>query len=141
MSNPIPPKPSDVKSVSQKNSKKIMTNLRKSTRYMRFDLGITVRKIGFLKLSFLKNKDVTVKLVDISSRGIGILVATDLRLALNQKVCISVRFRNFKEFEIPSTVVRKSSVGDVEMYGIKFDRISNTFANYLLKTQTKLTFK
>jgi PilZ domain len=141
MSDSNPAKTSSVKTISQKSSKKLLTNLRKSTRYMRYDLGITVRKLGLLKFSFLKSDDIPVKLVDISSRGIGVLIATDLRLTLNQKICVSIRFRNFKEFEIPSTVVRKTSVGDVEMYGIKFDRISNTFANYLLKTQTKLTFK
>ena len=108
---------------------------------MRYDLGITVRKKGLLKFSFLKHDEIPVKLVDISSRGIGVLITSDLQLSQNQKIFVSVRFRNFKEFEIPSTVMHKTSVDDAIMYGIKFDRISNTFANYLLKTQTKLSFK
>jgi PilZ domain len=116
------------------------SNRRKSMRYIRHDIGITVRKIGLFKFSFLKNRDIPVKLIDISSRGVGVLIATNLRLTFHKKVFLIIRFSDFKEFEVPGTVVRRSP-GDAQIYGIKFDRLNNDLADYLLKTQTKLTFK
>ena len=81
-----------------------------------------------------------VKLIDISSRGVGVLIATHLRLTSNKKVCLIIRFSDFREFEVPGTVVR-SKVNDMQVYGIKFDAVNNDLANYLLKTQTKLSFR
>jgi PilZ domain len=114
-----------------------VVNKRKSTRYVRYDIGVTLRKIGLLDFDFLKYPENSVKLVDISSRGIK--VSTNLPLKISNKINITIRFSDFREFQIPATVVYKSS-GDNQMYGIKFDRVSNDLANYLLKTQRKLRF-
>jgi PilZ domain len=138
MSNPNQPEPSDDQWFNQVNSKPFNSNQRKSTRVIRKDIGVTVRQIGLLNFKLFKNSEISVKPIDISSRGI--LIATDTRLSLNKKVLLIIRFADFKEFEIPSTVVRKS-VGDTQIYGIKFDSVNNKLANHLLRTQKRLTFK
>lgn len=113
-------------------------NRRMGIRYIRNDLGVSLRKIGLFKFSFRGNEDISVKLVDISSRGV--LIATNIKLPINKKVFLTIRFADFKEFEIPSEVVRKSG-NNVQIYGIKFDHINDALADKLLATQRKLTFK
>lgn len=140
MSNPNNPKPSEVKWFNQDVPEQFQANQRKSTRYVRNDIGITVRKIGLLMFGFLKNRDIPVRLVDISSRGVGVIIATNFRLTINKKVRLLIRFSDFTEFLIPGIVVRRS-MGEVQIYGIKFYSVNNDLANHLLKTQTKLTFK
>ncbi|ESS72871.1 PilZ domain-containing protein [Methyloglobulus morosus KoM1] len=140
MSIPNQPPSTDGKWFNKEIPKPFKSNQRKSTRYIRNDIGITLRKIGLLNLRFLKNRDIPVKLVDISSRGVGVLIATHLRLTFNKKVVLIIRFFDFKEFEVAGTVVRVSP-GIVQIYGIKFDHLNNELADYLLKTQTKLSFK
>jgi hypothetical protein len=140
MPNPIQPKISDEKWFNQEIPEQSWTNKRKSTRYVRNDIGITINKVGLLKFSFLKNVATPVKLIDISSRGVGVLVASNLRLSLKKRIHLLIRFADFAEFNIPSTVVRRSP-GEVHVYGIKFDKVNNELANHLLKTQTNLTFK
>ena len=113
-------------------------NRRMSVRYVRNDIGVTIRKIGLFNFTFLANKDISVKLIDISSRGA--LVATNMRLATNKNIFLTLRFADFKEFEIPGKVVRKA-VGDLQIYGIKFDQLNEEMADHLLATQRKLAFK
>ena len=113
-------------------------NRRMGIRYIRNDLGVSLRKIGLFKFSFRGNEDISVKLVDISSRGV--LIATNIKLPINKKVFLTIRFADFKEFKIPSEIVRKS--GDaVIVYGIKFDRLNDDLAEKLLATQRKLAFR
>jgi PilZ domain len=138
MSNQNQPEPSDDKWFTQGSPKPFQANQRKSTRVIRKDIGVTLRQVGLLNFKLFKNSEIAVKPIDISSRGI--LVATDTRLSVNKKVLLIIRFADFREFEIPSTVVRKS-MGDVQIYGIKFDTVNNKLANHLLRTQKKLTFK
>ncbi len=114
------------------------TNRRMSIRYVRNDIGVSIRKIGLFNLVFWANKDIAVKLVDIGSRGA--LIATNLKLALNKKIILTIRFADFKEFEISGKVVRKA-MSELPVYGIKFDNISDDLAEHLLATQRKLTFK
>ncbi len=106
-------------------------------RYIRSDIGVTLRKIGLFNFSFGVNQEISVKLVDISSRGI--LVATNIKLPINKQVSLTIRFADFKEFEIPSKVMRKTN-GAVIIYGIKFDKVNNKLADKLLATQRKLSF-
>ena len=113
-------------------------NRRKGIRYIRNDMGVSLRKIGLFKFSFRGNQDISVKLVDISSRGV--LIATNIKLPINKKVFLTIRFADFKEFEIPCEIVRKS-VGAVIVYGIKFDRLNDDLAEKLLATQRKLVFR
>ena len=138
MPNRDQPDPFDDNWSEQDLTEPSRVNRRKSTRFIRNDIGITLRQIGMFNFNFSKNIDLPVKLVDISSRGVSI--ATKLRLSVNKKVLLVIRFSDFKEFEIPSTVIRKS-IGDIQNYGIKYDCVNNDLANYILKTQKKLTFK
>lgn len=114
------------------------TNRRKSVRYVRNDIGATVRKIGLFNFTFMAKNAKSVKLIDISSRGV--MIATNMRLAANKKIVLTIRFADFKEFEVPGKIVRKG-MGKLQIYGIKFDRINDELADYLLATQRKLTFK
>jgi PilZ domain len=113
-------------------------NRRMGIRYIRKDIGVSLRKIGLFTFSFRTNEDISVKLVDISSRGV--LIATNIKLPVNKKIFLTIRFADFKEFEIPGKVVRKSE-GSVLIYGIKFDKLSDDLADNLLATQRRLTFK
>jgi PilZ domain len=140
MSNPDDTKPPDDKWFNQDVPKPFTANRRKSTRYIRNDIGVTVRQIGLLNFSVFKKSDLSVKPLDISSRGVLVTTSTNMNLSINSKVLVIIRFRDFTEFEVLSTVVRKSGE-DVQIYGIKFDRVRNSLANYLLKTQKRLTFK
>ena len=140
MPSQIPPSISDDQWFKQDIPESSKVNRRKSTRYLRSDIGITIRKVGVFKISFLQHSDIPVKLIDISSRGVGVLIATQLRLSINKKVSLIIRFSDFREFEVGGTIVRKS-MGETHIYGIKFDTVNNDLANYLLKTQTKLVFR
>jgi PilZ domain len=113
-------------------------NRRLGIRYIRNDIGTTIRKTGLFHFSLRATHDISVKLVDISSRGV--LVATNIKLPINTKVFLTIRFADFKEFEIPGKVVRKSE-GAVVIYGIKFDSLNNDLADNLLATQRRLSFK
>lgn len=115
-----------------------VTNRRMSVRYVRNDIGVTVKKIGVFNFTFLTDRGRSAKLVDISSRGV--LIATNMRLATNKKIILTLRFADFKEFEIPGKVVRKS-LGDLQIYGIKFDHLNEALADHLITTQRKLTFR
>lgn len=106
-------------------------------RYIRKDIGVTIRKIGLFNFNIGANQDSSVKLVDISSRGV--MIATDLKLPVNKQVFLTIRFADFKEYKILGKVVRKSE-GDVLIYGIKFDKVNNKLADKLLATQRKLSF-
>lgn len=113
-------------------------NRRMGIRYLRNDIGASLRKIGLFNFNFGTTHDVSVKLVDISSRGV--LIATNIKLPINKKVFLTIRFSDFKEFEISGKVVRKSD-GYVIIYGIKFDSLNNDLADNLLATQRRLAFK
>lgn len=121
------------------NTKPFVVNRRKSVRYIRNDIGAKVRKIGIFSFVTLKtNRDISVKLIDIGSRGV--LVSTDNKLLLNKHVILTLRFADFREFEIPSVVVRRADLPK-QQYGIKFDQTNDELAEHLLATQRKLSFK
>ncbi len=138
MSNPDQPTILDDKWFTQDLTESLPDNRRKSTRYVRYDIGVTVRKISFFNFSFIKDWEISVKLVDISSRGV--LIASPMRLDINKKINLIIRFSDFTEFEVPGTIVRKSP-GGAYAYGVKFDRINEDLAEHLLNTQRKLKFK
>ena len=83
------------------------------------------------------NQATSVKLIDISSRDM--MIASSIKLPINKPVSLTIRFADFKEFEIPSKVVRKTQ-GNVIIYGIKFDKVNNKLVDKLLATQRKLSF-
>ncbi len=138
MSIPKQPTTLDDNWFTQDLTESLPDNRRKSTRYVRYDIGVTVRKISFFNFSFIKDWEISVKLVDISSRGV--LISSPMRLEINKKINLIIRFSDFTEFEVPGTIVRKSP-GDANAYGVKFDRINEGLADHLLSTQRKLKFK
>lgn len=138
MSNSIHTELPDDDWLNQEITEAVVTNRRMSIRYIRNDIGARIRKIGLFNFSFLKNREISVRLVDISSRGV--LISTPIRLTINKKVSLTIRFADFTEFDVPGTVVHKS-LGKMQVYGIKFDRLNDDLADYLLKTQRKLTFR
>ncbi len=113
------------------------TNKRMGIRYIRNDIGVTLRKIGLFNFNLFADQDSSVKLVNISSRGA--LIATAIKLPVNKKVTLTIRFADFKEYEIPGKVVRRSQSTDF-FYGVKFDKTNNKLADKLLATQRKLSF-
>ena len=138
MSEPTnPAKPPDEHWSKRGAAVPFKTNRRMGIRYIRSDIAVTVRKIGLFNFNFGANRDSSVKIVDISSRGI--LIATNINLPVNKQVSLTIRFADFKEFIIPSKVVRKTK-GAVITYGIKFDKVNNKLADNLLATQRKLSF-
>lgn len=130
----------DIDQWFENKKKKLFTvNRRKSVRYLRNDIGATVRKIGIFSFVILNaNRDVPVKLVDIGSRGV--LIVTDKNLPVNKPVILILRFPDFREFEIPGIVVRKAELPK-QCYGIKFNQMNDDLAEHLLATQRKLNFK
>ncbi len=136
MSKPTNPVQTDEHWSKSSASAPFKTNRRMGIRYVRSDIGVTLRKIGMFDFTFA-NQDTSVKLIDISSRGV--MIATNLKLPINKPVSLTIRFTDFKEFEIPSKVVRKTQ-GNVIIYGIKFDKVNNKLADKLLATQRKLSF-
>ena len=113
-------------------------NRRMGVRYVRNDISVSVRKIGLYNLIFVTEKGSSVMLMDISSRGV--LVATNMRLNINKKIMLTLRFTDHREFQVPGVVVRKVAIGR-QMYGIKFDRLNNELADHLALTQRKVIFK
>lgn len=113
-------------------------NRRKSTRYVRNDIGVTAWKISLFNFSFIKDWGIAVKLIDISSRGV--LITSPMRFAVHKKIQLNLRFSDFTEFDIPGTIVR-TTTGAAQAYGVKFDRIDESLADHLLMTQRRLKFK
>lgn len=116
---------------NQSQSKK---NIRVATRYIREDIAATVNVPSLLRFG----KTISVKLMDIASRGV--LISTNQRLGINKKLTLTLQFKSGKEFVIKGTIVRRSGLSGEE-YGIKFDRCNDELADYLLETQGKLIFK
>lgn len=68
------------------------------------------------------------------------MIATTMRLATGKKIVLTIRFPDFREFEISGKVVRKA-VAEMQIYGIKFDHTNDVLADHLIATQRKLAFK
>lgn len=137
---PTPDQPTvlDEKWFTQDLTDSYPDNRRKSTRYVRNDIGVTVRKVKIFNFSFITDWGVSVKLFDISSRGA--LISSPMRLTVNKKIHLIIRFSDFTEFEVAGTIVRKSPGNDY-IYGVKFDHINNDLADHLISTQRKLVFR
>jgi PilZ domain len=137
MSKPTNPTQPDEHWSKSGASAPFKTNRRMGIRYVRKDIGVTIRKIGLFDFNIGANQDNSVKLIDISSRGV--MIASSTKLPINKPVALTIRFADFKEFNITAKVVRKSE-GANYIYGIKFDKVNNKLADKLLATQRKLSF-
>lgn len=108
---------------------------RKTIRYIRNDIRI---QLLYSHALGLKKVTVPCHLDDISSKGV--LVTTDKKLGVNKKLTVILTFIDGKEFRIVGRVIRQCP--DIpHRYGIKFEQQENSLGDYLLKTQTDLTFK
>ena len=115
------------------------TNRRLGVRFVRHDIEVALCKAGMLELAFnTMRKDIPVQLIDISSRGV--LISSNLKLNVNKKIILTLRFADDRQFQIPSIIVRKENRG-TSLYGIKFEKTNHRLAEYLLITQKVLTFK
>lgn len=109
-------------------------NHRKSTRYIRQDIKVRVLFGNALGLK----KTIETELNDISSRGA--LVTTPCKLGISKKITLVITFDDGQIFRFSGKIVRKCPSARYR-YGIKFERQENDLGDYLLKTQTDLTFK
>lgn len=124
---------------NQHKSVPFATNRRLGVRYVRDDIIVSLHKMNFLNLDIKVLRDETfVRLLDISSKGAS--VTTDMKLAVNNKIRLTISFIGAKSFEITGKVVRVSQ-GKRPVYGIRFDQVNNRMAEFLVSSQKKLTFK
>lgn len=114
------------------------TNQRLGVRFIRDDITVSIHKSSMFSLGLTARKDFTVSLVDISSRGL--LIASPIKLNISKKISLNLCFADQREFDIMGTVTRKQD-GEGLLYGIKFDKVNNRFADYLIVSQKNLTFK
>lgn len=117
-------------------------NKRKSVRYIRKDLTVFISQpdiLGTYSLSSI-SRATEVKLFDISSRGVLISGPSRLDLKINQTIMLTLIFDSNKMFEFPARIVRKL-IEDRTYYGIKFNRVNDRLAEYLLESQSDLVFK
>lgn len=116
------------------SSESVIKNQRVATRCVRQDIAAYISDLGL----FSFGKTVSVKLLDITSKGV--LIATDKKLSINQKLTLTLCFYSGKTFVIKSSVARIAPLAHYE-YGIKFNQFNNELGDYLLSTQSKLVFK
>jgi len=112
------------------NFNNLPVNKRMAIRYRRKDIKAIVR----VRKLFL-HKGVNVILHDISSRGAGVL--SPEKIPLKGKVSLHLLFNDGKRFVIDAKVVYSLQSN---LYGLKFTKVNNDLAEYLLQTQTDLTF-
>jgi hypothetical protein len=116
-----------------------VANQRRTVRYIRKDITAGIRKESWfdaLGLDWFR-KEIPAELLDISNRGC--LVGCSAKLPVPAKITVLLMFETGMRFEIKSMVVRKAEGRD--QYGIKFARYNDELGEYMLKTQSELTFK
>ncbi len=118
----------------KRGSESVIKNQRVATRCVRPDISAYLSDLGL----FSFGKAISVKLLDITSKGV--LIATDKKLKVNQKLTLTLCFHSGKTFTIKASIVRIAPLSRYE-YGIKFDRYNNELGDHLLTTQSQLVFK
>jgi hypothetical protein len=116
-----------------------VVNQRRTVRYIRKDITAGIRKESWfdaLGLDWFR-KEIPVELLDISNRGC--LVGCSAKLAVPTKITVLLTFETGTRFEIKAMVVRKAEGRD--QYGIKFAQYNDKLGEYMLKTQSELTFR
>jgi hypothetical protein len=110
---------------------------RATVRYVRDDITVAICKHN----PFVFGKEVFIdlgELIDINCRGL--LVSSNARLKISDKIVLNLRFKSGRSFKIIGSIVHKSALSPFQ-YGVKFDRYNDELGNYLLETQSKLIFK
>jgi len=111
-----------------------VNNRRKAVRYIREDIDATLEKVRL----FGKNRSITSKLLDISTKGA--LLATSQKFRINTKVVLHLVFNTGMTFAIEGKIIHRVSASK-PTYGIEFKRFNTRLGDYLLDTQTDLVFK
>jgi len=111
-----------------------VNNRRKVVRYVREDIDATLEKVRL----FGKNRSVTSKLLDISTKGA--LLATSQKLRINAKIILHLVFDTGMTFAIEGKIIHRISASE-PTYGISFKQFNSDLGDYLLDTQTDLVFK
>ena len=109
-------------------------NERKTIRYIRNDVKVSLLYGNILGIK--KNRLTTLN--DISTKGT--LVTATQKLSLNKKVIVVITFGDGKVFRINGKIIRQCPTAP-HRYAIQFDKQENALGDYLLKTQTDLTFR
>jgi hypothetical protein len=114
-------------------------NQRRTVRYIRKDIKVWIRRESWFDALGLDRfrKEIPAELLDISNRGC--LLGSAEKLAVPTKITVLLMFGTGMRFEIKAMVVRKAEGRN--QYGIKFAQYNDELGEYMLKTQTELTFK
>lgn len=110
-------------------------NKRTCVRYIRSDIKAIVRNNGLLHFA----AEIPVDLIDVGSKGV--LIATDKKIGVNQKITLILHFNSGQSYTIKAKVVYVVKVSTSFRYGLKFDHYNNELGDYLFETQDKLLFK
>lgn len=115
-------------------------NKRKTIRYIRNDIEASINLAnifgGYRSLSY--NRQIEVKLLDISSKGA--LIASPKKIRIDKKIILTLIFKGQKKFEIFSKVIREEVYAE-KTYGLTFDKVNHDLGDYLLESQTELVFQ
>jgi hypothetical protein len=116
-----------------------VANQRRTVRYIRKDIKAWIRRESWFDALGLDRfrKEIPAELLDISNRGC--LLGCSAKLSVPTKITVLLMFETGMHFEIKAMVVRKAEGRN--QYGIKFARYNDDLGEYMLKTQTELTFK
>lgn len=112
-------------------STKELSNQRAAVRYITSGISIWLK----VKSLFCFKKNLKVKLLDISSKGLAVKCQQDI--SLRKKITILIKFKDNKKFIIPAIIVHKKN----DLYGIKFNKYNDELGDYLLSSQKDLIFK
>lgn len=109
-------------------SRNLLVNNRITTRCLREDIKATLCKKRLLP----SGRETPVDLIDINSKGV--LVLSNQKFSIHDKVTLKLEFDSGKIFEIKAAVAHKST-SQGNNYGIKFDRYNDELGDYLFETQ------
>lgn len=109
------------------------TNQRIAVRYVRTDISVSLSPLGLFSFS----KYLPVKLLDISSKGAAI--ECKKKLPLKKKIILDLLFEDNKSFSISAKIIHRAE--NKIQYGLKFDQFNNELGDYLLSSQSDLSFK
>jgi len=106
-------------------------NNRIAVRYVRSDIKASLSPLRVFGFS----KDISINLLDISSKGAAI--ECNNKLTLKNKVILLICFEDSTTFSIKAKVIHKSK----NQYGLQFDHFNNELGDHLLLSQNDLEFK
>jgi len=106
-------------------------NKRIAVRYIRSDIKASLSGLGLFGFS----KDISVNLLDISSKGAAIEYKK--KLTLKSTAILIICFKDSTTFTIKAKIVHKRK----NQYGLQFEHFNNELGDHLLLSQNDLKFK